>query len=67
MAARGKSVHLNLEKLARAVLAKPPAFKPGQSTYAHSEAGHSALLEKLRKERLELTDYEFRRRYADWL
>lgn len=65
MGQREKSVHINLEKLARKIIASPP--KDGSVSFALSESGFDALLNQLRRERLEQTDYEFRRRYSHWL
>jgi hypothetical protein len=58
--------HLRLDHLVRKLVAKPP--KEGwDPSFSASFAGRQRLLDKLQKERLELTDFAFRQRYAAWL
>lgn len=63
---RRQIVHINLNKLAAKLLADPaPARKTGPLMTVPSDPDE--LLKLLQGERLSMTDYEFRKRYAAWL
>ncbi len=57
---RKNARHVRLDHLARKLLEKPPAQWPIPDDY-------EVLLKQLQRERLDLTDYEFRKRYGLWL
>ncbi len=62
--AKRRLMHINLNKLADKLFEHPPADGEIRDAILR---GHESLFEHLRKQRLDLTDAEFRQRYATWL
>jgi hypothetical protein len=60
-----KRMHINLAKMARKILNDPPLnranFTPPMPT------NYEEILLHLQQDRLHLTDWQFRQRYAHWL